>query len=250
MTKKNKTGVGAKEVGFEEFIGQDETLSGLFESASYAMEGAALVRSFRVRAGEEEGLGRSITQNELADRMKVTQARISTAERGGGRDGPSYSFLKRAAKACNVDWPDGFYAKKPTAPRKAAVQVVSFENVFGNVTVKPVNLRCDPAELNISVIDGSADRKFSDVYPVPLRAFVGAEKEFVNALPSGKQWRQVRITDPDQQVFVLVKCAGKPARKGASDKSGKSTAAKSAAVKRSLTRTAHRSRTRSALKEA
>jgi len=70
--------------------------AGLREGA-YAREGAALVRGFR----EERGW----TQKQLAAALGVSQARVSTAEKGAGRDGPSYAFIKRVAAACGVEWP-------------------------------------------------------------------------------------------------------------------------------------------------
>lgn len=79
--------------------------TGLREGA-YAREGAALVRGFR----EERGW----TQKQLAEALGVSQARVSAAEKGGGRDGPSYAFIKRVAAACDIEWPA--QAAKPASP--------------------------------------------------------------------------------------------------------------------------------------
>ncbi|WP_424137716.1 helix-turn-helix transcriptional regulator [Roseomonas chloroacetimidivorans] len=68
-----------------------------YEEAAAALEAGRLVRELRQAAG--------LTQVQLADRLNVSQARVSAIEKGEGRDGPSYGLLKRIAAACGVDWP-------------------------------------------------------------------------------------------------------------------------------------------------
>ncbi|MGH7925957.1 MAG: helix-turn-helix domain-containing protein, partial [Candidatus Binatus sp.] len=53
-----------------------------------------------------------LTQEELGQRLGMSQARISELERGGTPEGMSYSILRRAAIACNLpDWPPAPTAK-------------------------------------------------------------------------------------------------------------------------------------------
>lgn len=65
-----------------------------YEEASAALEAGKLVRALRKTAG--------LTQQALAERLSVTQARVSAIEAGEGRDGPSYGLLKRIAAACGT----------------------------------------------------------------------------------------------------------------------------------------------------
>jgi transcriptional regulator with XRE-family HTH domain len=65
-----------------------------YEEASAALEAGRLVRALRKRAG--------LTQQALAERLSMTQARVSAIEAGEGRDGPTYGLLKRIAAACGM----------------------------------------------------------------------------------------------------------------------------------------------------
>lgn len=67
-----------------------------YEAALFAQEAARLIRLMR----ESKGLN----QTELADRLGVTQPRVSRLEKPGGGDGPSYSMLRRVAEVCGVAW--------------------------------------------------------------------------------------------------------------------------------------------------
>ena len=62
------------------------------------LEGGRLARRMRETADR----GRGISQQELARRLGVSQARISAIERGSGPQGPTYELLKRIARACGV----------------------------------------------------------------------------------------------------------------------------------------------------
>jgi ribosome-binding protein aMBF1 (putative translation factor) len=66
--------------------------------AQDVLEGGRLVRRMREAADR----GRGISQQELARRLGVSQARISTIERGNGHQGPTYELLKRIARACRL----------------------------------------------------------------------------------------------------------------------------------------------------
>jgi len=68
-----------------------------FEAGEVAIHTGLLIRSFRIRA---DG-GRGITQQELADRVGVSRARIAALEsaRPSPR-GPSYALIMRLARAC------------------------------------------------------------------------------------------------------------------------------------------------------
>jgi DNA-binding XRE family transcriptional regulator len=65
-----------------------------YGDASAALEAGRFIRDWRKKAG--------LTQVALAQRIEVTQARVSAIESGDGRDGPSYSILRRVAEACGV----------------------------------------------------------------------------------------------------------------------------------------------------
>jgi transcriptional regulator with XRE-family HTH domain len=78
-----------------------------FEESSDLAEAARIVRTMRSRARGSEG-SRGITQEALAGLLGVTQARISQIESGQGRDGLSFTLMKRIARACKVDWPGEF----------------------------------------------------------------------------------------------------------------------------------------------
>ncbi len=66
--------------------------------AQDVVEGGHLARRMREAADR----GRGISQQELARRLGVSQARISTIERGNGPQGPTYELLKRIARACGL----------------------------------------------------------------------------------------------------------------------------------------------------
>jgi transcriptional regulator with XRE-family HTH domain len=71
-----------------------------YEEASAALEAGQLVRALRKRAG--------LTQQALAERLSMTQARVSAIEAGEGRDGPTYGLLKRIAAACDMSLASAF----------------------------------------------------------------------------------------------------------------------------------------------
>ena len=84
-----------------------------YDEGRYAFEAGRLLRSFRASAG--------LSQKALAERLGISQPRIAKAERGEGRDGPSYAYMKRVAEACGVEWPaEGRVIAKPGKPGKAA----------------------------------------------------------------------------------------------------------------------------------
>lgn len=67
----------------------------LFEATSAALEAGSLVRLFRMKAG--------LSQAALAEKVQVSQARISQIENADGRDGPTYALLRRLAFACDIN---------------------------------------------------------------------------------------------------------------------------------------------------
>ncbi|HEY8696363.1 MAG TPA: helix-turn-helix transcriptional regulator [Rhizomicrobium sp.] len=70
----------------------------LLKDADAVQEAARFVRQMRKHA--------NITQTELADRLSVSQARVSEIERGGSPEGISYMLLRRVARVCGfADWP-------------------------------------------------------------------------------------------------------------------------------------------------
>jgi transcriptional regulator with XRE-family HTH domain len=87
----------------EDVLQNPEDLARFQESIDLA-EAAHLVRAMRGRALRVDGR-KGISQAELANRIEVSQSRISQIESGEGRDGPSFTLLKRIARACGIDWP-------------------------------------------------------------------------------------------------------------------------------------------------
>jgi DNA-binding XRE family transcriptional regulator len=65
-----------------------------YEQASAAFEAGRFVRALRKEA--------HLTQEMLAERLAITQERVSAIEAGNGRDGPSYGLLKRIVEACGT----------------------------------------------------------------------------------------------------------------------------------------------------
>jgi ribosome-binding protein aMBF1 (putative translation factor) len=87
-----------EEIDFNELIGNSARAQESFHTASFALEAAALVRKMRTLADGGEG----ISQAALADRLGISQARVSTIERGDGPAGPTFALLRRIANACGV----------------------------------------------------------------------------------------------------------------------------------------------------
>lgn len=94
-----------------------------YEDATAALEAADLVRSFRADAIGRDGK-RGITQVELAERLGISQARVSEIERGDGRDGPTYGLLRRIARQCGVDWPQNVSSNLPQLSGEIALDEV------------------------------------------------------------------------------------------------------------------------------
>jgi transcriptional regulator with XRE-family HTH domain len=72
----------------------DAALRSTYDQIAAGLEAGRLVRAARKRAG--------LSQQMLAARLEITQARVSAIEAGRGRDGPSYGLLKRVAAACGT----------------------------------------------------------------------------------------------------------------------------------------------------
>lgn len=68
-----------------------------YEEGSYAFQAGEILRSFREKSGD--------TQVKLGRKLGLSQPRVAKAESGGGPYGPTYSYMKTVAKACNVTWP-------------------------------------------------------------------------------------------------------------------------------------------------
>jgi transcriptional regulator with XRE-family HTH domain len=84
---------GKKPVNIEALYATPERAE-LFREATDALEAASLIRGIRELV--------EISQAELARRLGVTPARMSTIEKGEGPNGPTYAMLKRVARACGV----------------------------------------------------------------------------------------------------------------------------------------------------
>jgi len=92
----------------EELFPTPETMR-MFQQATAALEAGRLVRGWRE--------GAELTQKQLAERLRLTQARISAIEKGRGRDGPTYGLMQRLAAACGVGWPTGVVVVSPEDDR-------------------------------------------------------------------------------------------------------------------------------------
>lgn len=71
-----------------------------FDNKLAALEAGDLVRAWRKTAP-----GGELTQVDLAERLGITQARVSAIESARGAEGPSYATLKKIALACGHAWP-------------------------------------------------------------------------------------------------------------------------------------------------
>jgi ribosome-binding protein aMBF1 (putative translation factor) len=100
MTASQRAGPHAstERIGAAEFAPSRRFLREL-RRAQDVLEGGRLARRMREAADD----GRGISQQELARRLGISQARISAIERGTGSQGPTYELLKRIARACGVD---------------------------------------------------------------------------------------------------------------------------------------------------
>lgn len=85
-------------VSLDELVGSSAGFAEQVRRSRDVLEGGSLVR--RMREMADEGAG--ISQEELARRLGLSQARISAIERGGGPQGPTYELLKRVARACGL----------------------------------------------------------------------------------------------------------------------------------------------------
>jgi DNA-binding CsgD family transcriptional regulator/DNA-binding transcriptional regulator YiaG len=76
----------------------DDATRSALETAEAAEEAARFVRQMREAA--------KLTQGALAEKLGISQPRISEIERGGTPEGISYAMLRRVARACGFeDWP-------------------------------------------------------------------------------------------------------------------------------------------------
>jgi tetratricopeptide (TPR) repeat protein len=117
--------IRTKDIKFEvlrpEDVLEDPAHLARFQESMDLAEAARLVRTMRERALRPDGR-MGITQADLAARIEVSQARISQIESGEGRDGPSFTLLKRISRACGIRWPaelpssDSQDNKKPYVP--------------------------------------------------------------------------------------------------------------------------------------
>lgn len=85
-------------VSLNELVGPSPTFAEQVRRSQDVLEGGSLVRRMRDMADGRTG----ISQEELARRLGLSQARISAIERGGGPQGPTYELLKRIARACGL----------------------------------------------------------------------------------------------------------------------------------------------------
>lgn len=106
-----------------DLLSEDADFQAGYAQGQDIFEAISLLHSFLERSGK--------SRSEVAAAMGVSPARITQALRGTGRDGPSYAFIKRFARACGIAWPqaaDDVTAKaepqdKPTFERLLDVTV-------------------------------------------------------------------------------------------------------------------------------
>jgi hypothetical protein len=106
VTRKPESNPEAIETpAIEEIVSRSDAFQDAYDTAAFVLEAASLVRRMRERAIRDDG-GTGYSQKELAARLPgLSQPRLSVIERGTGRDGISYSVLKRIARACHIEWP-------------------------------------------------------------------------------------------------------------------------------------------------
>jgi ribosome-binding protein aMBF1 (putative translation factor) len=97
MAKNDALRDSREEIDFDQIL-RNTRFRKKFDSASAALEAAALVREMRKKADD----GKGISQSELGRRLGVSCSRISVIESGDGPTGPTYALLKRIAKACRI----------------------------------------------------------------------------------------------------------------------------------------------------
>ena len=115
-----------------------------YEGGSYAFEAAEILRDFREQAG--------LTQKKLADALGVSQARVAKAERGEGRYGPTYSYMKSVAKACNIEWPTrrGNVRNKREG-RPAVKSGITHEVPTSGLTLREIESRVRKEETSVPI---------------------------------------------------------------------------------------------------
>jgi transcriptional regulator with XRE-family HTH domain len=85
------------ERSIEDLIGNNRKLAADVQSAlSASNEAAHFIKNLRLNA--------SLTQQELGQKLGISQPRVSAMEKGVGPEGPTYGMLKRITRACNVNW--------------------------------------------------------------------------------------------------------------------------------------------------
>jgi phasin family protein len=146
----------------EELLDTTEQRARFNDSMDIA-EAAALVRSMRRNARRPDGtLG--ITQEELANRIGVSQTRISHIENGVGRDGPSFTLLKRISRACDVEW--AVNEVKPGSRRT------------------PPSAAARPSFFDFDVTKMMADFRFR---PLELETWMASQRRNIEALAQANQ---------------------------------------------------------------
>jgi DNA-binding XRE family transcriptional regulator len=90
MTNKNKGYVSLSEI--EQDLRELPGFTELLEDERAALRAAEFIENSRKKA--------HLTQKNLAEKIGVSQARISQMEQGQGRYGPSLGLLERIATAC------------------------------------------------------------------------------------------------------------------------------------------------------
>lgn len=160
-----------------------------FDDASAALEAGRLIRALREAAG--------LTQAEMAERMGVSQARISALEMGDKGEGPTYGTLKRVAAACGVDWPGAM-----TAPsRMAARTQVSAADIPGVVAAAVGTAVAAVAGPAVSAMAAAAAVAALSVLLPSIRMALTAEERMEDAPIGG----------PEQQGAGAVEIAVKEA---------------------------------------
>jgi transcriptional regulator with XRE-family HTH domain len=98
MTDENQTFRSGSAFLDERFAKDPEFKAG-FERHKDALEGVHLLQDLFRRSGKR--------RKDVADALGVAPSRVTQALRGEQRDGPSYGFIKRFARACGFEWSGG-----------------------------------------------------------------------------------------------------------------------------------------------
>ncbi|WP_044558542.1 helix-turn-helix domain-containing protein [Azospirillum sp. B4] len=131
----------------DEIIGNDGDFATLVQEAEDVMAGARLIRHARQAA--------ELSQTELANRLGVSQPRISDLESGRGTEGVTYALLLRVIRACGFE--PHFRFRRPDAEVAAVpASMQETEAVYLKLVGTDLLNMMDVVPLNWSALESHA----------------------------------------------------------------------------------------------